>query len=68
MLESLPISPWFKRRIKEEAVTNYLTGERQKALHPFNVAPTYRYVRLDMDIYDYGMKVSIWDESSIYML
>ena len=39
-MESLPISPYFKRRIKEEAVRNYLTSERQKSLHPFKVAPT----------------------------
>jgi len=39
-LEDLLIIPCLKRRIREEAIRNYLKGERQKPPHPLSVAPT----------------------------
>jgi hypothetical protein len=58
-LKNLLVSTCIKRRTKEEAVRNYLKSERQKSLHPFNVAPTSHYWGPYSRIEDYGLKENI---------
>jgi hypothetical protein len=56
-LEDLLIIPCLKRRIREEAIRNYLKGERRKPPRPFNIAPTNVAPRVILEGEDYGLKV-----------
>jgi hypothetical protein len=53
-LEDLLIIPCLKRRIREEAIRNYLKGERRKPPRPFNIAPTTTQSKVIPDVKDYG--------------
>jgi hypothetical protein len=55
-LENLLISPGHNGRIREEAIRNYLRGDRQKPPCTLNIAPTSQQSEMTLAVDDYWWK------------